>query len=91
MNVLFCHGTWLPFQVKPVVPALIRNPLPELGAGRILFRHEAVPELYLVVAQLLKLYAPNGCQISLICPPVESNTLELSNAPLSVMALGFPS
>ena len=75
MNVLLCHGTWLPFLIKPVVAALSRNPLPELGAGRILFRHEAVTKLYLVVTQLLKPYAPR-----LAYPPVETNIIECSNA-----------
>ena len=59
----------------PIGAALLRKPLPELGAGSVLLWHEAVAEF----AQLLKPYAPNGCQISLDCSPVESKTLELSN------------
>ena len=42
--------------------------------------HEAVAELLLALTQLLKSYAPNGCHISLACPPVETNTIEFSNA-----------
>ena len=34
-NVLRCHGTWLSFLVEPVVAALSRNPLPELGVGNV--------------------------------------------------------
>ena len=63
----------------PVGAALLRNPLPELGAGSVLLWHDAVAEFSLEFAQLLKPYAPNGCQISLDCSPVESKTLELSN------------
>ena len=57
-NALLCHGTWLSFPIQPVVAALSRNPPPELGFGRILIRHEAVAEPYLVFAQLLKSFAP---------------------------------
>ena len=55
--------------------ALITDPPPERGVGRVSLRHEAVAGLYLVFAQLLKSCGP----ISLGCPPVESNTLERSN------------
>ena len=74
-NTLRCYGTWLSFLMQLVVAALSRNPLPERGVGRIPCWHEAVAEVRLEFAQLLKSYAP----ISLACPPVESNTLELSN------------
>ena len=63
--------------MQPVVAALSVYPLPELWVGRVLLWHEAVAELRLEFAQLLKSYAP---RISLARPPVESNALELSNA-----------
>ena len=68
--------------MKPIVAAQIRNPPPELGVGSVLSWHEAVTELNLVFAQLLNSYTPIGCHTSPgpACPPVESNTLELSNA-----------
>jgi hypothetical protein len=78
-NVLLCHGTWLSLLMQPVSVALSQNPPPKFGDGRRMFRHEAVTAQYLVLAQLLKAYAPNGCSISLGCPPAEFNTLELSN------------
>ena len=57
--------------------ALSRNPPPELRVLRILVGHEAVAELCLEFAQLLKLYAPKS---STCCLQFESNTLELLNA-----------
>ena len=41
-----------------VVPALPRNPLSELGVGRILLWHDAVAELYLIFTDLPEVVAP---------------------------------
>ena len=76
LNALLCHATWLSFLQRLILSALIPNPPPELGVGSVPSWHEAVAGLYLVFAQLLKSCA----LISLGCPPVESNTLQLSNA-----------
>ena len=76
LNTLRCYGTWLSFLIQLVVAALLINPLPKLQVGSVLLWHATVAELYLEFAQLLKSYAP---RISLACPPVESNTLELLN------------
>ena len=54
--------------------------MPELGVGSIPLWHAAVGELDFEFTQLLKVFAPNACQISLACPPIETNTLERSNA-----------
>ena len=35
-NTLLCHGTWLSFQMQPVVAALDLSPHPELGVGSVL-------------------------------------------------------
>ena len=78
-NTILCHATGLSFLIQPVIVALIRNPLPELGVGSVLLWDEAVAELDLEFAQLLKSYAPNGCQLSLACSPVKANTIECSN------------
>jgi hypothetical protein len=79
-NTLLCHGTWLSFLMQLILSALSGNPPPELRVGRILVWHEAVTEMHLECEQLLKTYPPNRtCPISLASPPVESNTLELSN------------
>ena len=51
--------------------------MPEVGVGRILAWHEAVTEVLLESAQLVKSYAPYAGQTS--PAPVETNTLELSN------------
>ena len=74
-TTLNCSGTWLSFLIQLAVAALIRKPSTERGVCSVLSWHEAVSELRLVFTQLLKSYAP----ISLVCPLVEPNTLELSN------------
>jgi len=76
-NAFRWYGTWLSFLMQPVVVALSVYPLPEIWVGSVLSWHEAVAELRLEFAQLLKSYAP---RISLARPPVESNALERSNA-----------
>ena len=63
-----------------IVVALVRYPPPELDVGRVVSWHEAVTEFFLEFAQLLKSYLPNGINVSLACHPVESNTIECSNA-----------
>ena len=79
-NALRCHGTWLSFLITLIAVALSINPPPERGVGRVLMWHEAVPELYLEFTQLLKAIVPNGWQTSRACHPVETNSLERSNA-----------
>ena len=74
------RSNMLSFLVQLVVIGLRHDPLPEVGVGRILDWHEAVADLRLEFKQFLKSYAPNGCHISLACPQLESNTLELSHA-----------
>jgi hypothetical protein len=69
--MLCCYGTWFSFQAM----VLIFNPPPELGVDRVLDWNDAVAELYLEFAQLLKPFAPN----SSICIPDKFNTIELSN------------
>ena len=67
----------LDFPLQPIDGALLQNPMPEVGVGRILAWHEAVTEVLLESAQLVKSYAPYAGQTS--PAPVETNTLELSN------------
>ena len=52
-NTLFCHATWLSFEIRFALVALRRNPLPELGTGSILLWHDAVAELRLVFTEFL--------------------------------------
>ena len=83
-NTLLCHRTWLSFLIQVVAASLLLNPPSELGVGRILLCDEAVAELHLEFAQLLKAYAPNGCQTSLTCPPIRiQHSRALEYAPLS--------
>jgi hypothetical protein len=63
-----------------VVATLRPNPFPELGVGRISEWHEVVTKLRLEFAQLLKSFAPTEYEIRPACPPVETNTIECSNA-----------
>ena len=59
-----CRGICVSFLIPPVAFAFSRNPQPELGTDS--FWHKAVAE-------------STGYQISLACPPIESNTIESSN------------
>ena len=79
-NTLLSHETWLSFLLQPIVAALLRNPPPELGVCSVLVWHEAVTEFRLEFTQLLNSYVPHGCHTGLACPPLEFNTLELSDA-----------
>jgi len=45
-NMFRCHGTWLSFLIQPIIAALLRNPFPELGVGRILDWHDAAIKLH---------------------------------------------
>ena len=72
-NALRCYVTWLSFLTQPVHAALLRNPTPELGVGRILGWHETVAEMHLEFTQLFKPFVPS----IIIRPPFETNTLEL--------------
>jgi hypothetical protein len=79
--MLRCHETWLSFLIQHVAASLRLNPPPKRGIGSVLLWHEAVTELYLEFKQLFKVCAPSVCQtISLASPPVETNTIECSNA-----------
>ena len=78
-NMLRCHGTCFSLMVQLTLVALFRNPSPELGVGSVLLWHEAVTELHLEFTQLFKPFVPTGSQISITCPPYESNILELLN------------
>ena len=64
------YATWFSFLVQVEAFALIRNPLPELGAGRILDWHEVVAKLYLVFTQLSEevalLRVTTNCCISIL-------------------------
>ena len=62
-NALRCYGTWLSFLKQLVVVALHCNPLPKLGAGRILEWHDTVAELHLEFTQLFKLFVPLSAQM----------------------------
>ena len=80
LNALRCHGTSPSFRILPVFEALLRNPIPELGVGRVMLWHVAVAEELLEFTQFLIPFAPNWRPISLACPPVKTNTIESSNA-----------
>ena len=49
-NAFRCHITGFSFLIQLVVAALSVNPLPELGVGSVLLRHETVAELCLELA-----------------------------------------
>ena len=64
-KALRCHVAWLSSLIQLAAAALIRNPPPELGVGRIIEWYETVTELGLEFAHFLKSYVPIGCQINL--------------------------
>ena len=88
-NALCCHGTKLSFRVLLVVAALSRNPIGEREVGSIPFWHVAMAELRLEFTHFFKSYAPNGRDIRLPFPPVETNTYECSIALSSHGTLSF--
>ena len=56
--------------------ALLRNPFPERGVGRIPFRHGAVAELHLEVAQLPELVAPFRVSMAIIISSFKFRCIE---------------
>jgi hypothetical protein len=48
-NMLNCHRSCLFFMIQPIPSALLPNPTPQLGFGRIQFRHDAMAKLFLEV------------------------------------------
>ena len=89
-NTLSCHGTWLSFLMQPVFVALIRNPIPELGVGRILAWHAAVTELHLELAQLSELVAPLRVTSSLIISSFRSHCIRTLLFLVLAFAISLP-
>jgi hypothetical protein len=64
------------FLIELVGYALIRNPLPKLGIGRISEWYEAVIELYLVFTQLMEVVTPLRVSNSSIISSFKSRCIE---------------